>query len=879
MSRTLPPNQASTTASTYRPRRQIGRKPLLVVFAALAASFVAAPSVRAAADYNLTLLAPTPIPSGALVIGDNGSERFIVLETNPARFSVFDPAKQQMLFTKTLPYSLKAGKSLAWTWDADHRGLFIVGYPDDAKAASLLDPVLFHVTVNGDASPSVPLKAFQNGVAVNGISYYAPANRIYVVGQATDPLAFGGTYVVQVNEVDPATGTSTWPSGAQLVPSCQKLVSTNRPAAIVRNPQTNRLYIGCGTGSFVYVPEPGVPAVVAIDIANPASPSFAYHPIAGGYNQGESISDDEGGKFVMVAQGSGAPVQAAWIFDELHGTVSGVVSAGDLNIHYASVDRLTGRMFLGIDGGILVGSTRLLKTPQAIKIPVGVVDQGGAGTVLLPGSGYMLVTEKRAISDPIPQVWLYKAKLPTFPPPAPNDPDSSTIDALETPNVVTANFNGSGQGYGVRGFTIGGVNGAAQNVVQSPDDWWAKVQGLIQIPSFEAGPANTPPISQNINDGNRQMYFARVNRAFVSQGEASALSIKADRDPTTEADYNTVTSPDQRANPDAPSQTRQDWPYKAAACSDHGDGAPDGEADGATAKCDQAKGRVDTGVRFDQSQGVPGAMAFGHALGSAVLTRTVGDGLRVTSSAEAGDVQIGVVRIGKIISTSTAKAGGRRGTTSAEYTRSFENVTMPGYSCTTDCDPEEVVANMNRVLGSKILAELPAYTLAATPRGAAASVQREAWAHQQDVVVNDQPETERQIAALRVTYLNDNSARSRAVFEFAATEADANYNLFRLDRGGFGPTDPESPVEPGFLSITPGGLTVPPFDSTPNIGRTARTGAKGAGSLLHQLGHGLQVLLMGRHKTLLSIALWALLLTPLFFAARRRYLLRLMGEV
>jgi hypothetical protein len=166
-----------------------------------------------------------------------------------------------------------------------------------------------------------------------------------------------------------------------------------------------------------------------------------------------------------------------------------------------------------------------------------------------------------------------------------------------------------------------------------------------------------------------------------------------------------------------------------------------------------------------------------------------------------------------------------------------------------------------------------------TPKGAAASVEREAWEHQQDVVVNDQAETERHIAALRVTFLNDNSARSRVVFEFAGAEADAEYDLYRLDRGGFGPSDPGLLDVPGLPSITPGGLVLPPFSPTPSVVGGGTGAGQGAGSLLHQHGHGLRVLLMGRHGTLMSICLWGLLLTPVFFAARRRYLLLLMGEV
>jgi hypothetical protein len=165
--------------------------------------------------------------------------------------------------------------------------------------------------------------------------------------------------------------------------------------------------------------------------------------------------------------------------------------------------------------------------------------------------------------------------------------------------------------------------------------------------------------------------------------------------------------------------------------------------------------------------------------------------------------------------------------------------------------------------------------LEATPKGAAGSAIRDRWQHQQDFVFNGQDEIEQQIAALRVTWVNDNAARSRVIAEFAATQADSQYFVTPV-------TGPSANGDTSLADLFAGSsLLNSDLTAGGSGGRPAIAGSRGRGgsTLLKRLGQGLKFLFTGRGHTLLNILLWSLLGLPVFLATRRRYLLRLIGEV
>jgi hypothetical protein len=857
---------------------------VLVVVALLGAVLPFAPTgARAGTGLKLEPTGDLPLGGGDTVVSDNVARRLIVVQggyTPTSTFLLFDPVRRVKLAERVLPHFLlnnagALGHTRQHAWDEKRGRLFFVSYPSANEGLVGANPSLLTIDRNGDVLGARPISPFPPSVKITGIGYSRAVDRLYVIGQGqADPTNLVGTYTVMVNELDPTTGSPTWPR-AHAIPGCQRSIGFNSAAAIMRNRQNGKLYFGCGTGNLIVSPQPGLPAVAEMDIRDPAAPTVKLHPVAGSYAAGESIADEEGGKFILLSAGANQPVQAAWIFDQAHGVFSGVVSAGNINVLMGSVEPTSGHLFVAISGALLVGTDRFMKVPQALKQALPELTTSKAmGVVSIPWARLLLIPmfQSGTAKD---YYRLFRAELPDYVESPADDPDRATIDAPEAPGQVEADFAGDAQAYGLRIHEVNGLNGAMQNAVASQTNWWTYLNAQIGTANAALGPARdqgAPPMYWP-NDGSRDAYFGRVNKVHLGQGEATATAIEGDRDAVTEADYTQATG--------------QKWPYEFATCVDFGAGESEATRNGATVTCDQDRHLAEAVANHESSGGGEETVAVGGAGGVTTLTRKRGQPLKVVARAEARDVDIaGVVHFGRIRSESVAEAGGRPGTAKASYTRAFEEVTMPGFSCSTECDEQQVVDHMNALLGIKLRAELPAAQVLATPKGARADASREPWQHQQDIVINDQAESEVQVPALRLTFLNDNAQRSRLVFEFGATDATAEFRLFSLGAGsdGLGPTfagsafgDPEASGGSSFDAGVVAGFGAGALGSAEAI--DASRPSSGPGGLLRRLGRGLALALLGRDHTVLNALLWALLATPVFLSARRRYLLRLVGAV
>jgi hypothetical protein len=166
-------------------------------------------------------------------------------------------------------------------------------------------------------------------------------------------------------------------------------------------------------------------------------------------------------------------------------------------------------------------------------------------------------------------------------------------------------------------------------------------------------------------------------------------------------------------------------------------------------------------------------------------------------------------------------------------------------------------------LGAQFRVELPTADALATKLGGHAHVLREAWAHQQDVVLSSQDPTELQVPALRLTYTGDNAVASRLMVEFAGAMADATYLRVEpsLDGGGDDSGGGPLPI-PSVLPKT----VKPPVDA----------GNGGGGGIVRKIIKGFK---HGWHLAFgigpRTAALWIVLALPAFLFARRRQLLTL----
>lgn len=751
------------------------------------------------------------------------------------------------------------GDPIVSTFDEGAHRLYLLVYPSAAERQAAANARLL-VIDTADASTlnvvsDLPVSVFPPGVRYLGMSRSAGDGRLELVGQTTT-LGFRA-FSTLIGEIDLGVGGAsvTVTSGPTPVRGCENVVSTTDPAAVVKIGGT--VYLGCGTTSAFGGSLPGSAAVAAIDLANPSQPNMYFLP--GTYGQAESYFDaaaGEDGRLLLVGSSAGKPGQAVWVFDIRHRVMVGQIGAGE--IYGGGVDPGNGRLYVAVKGSLQLSSDRGRVIPQAVSFddvhplpsPIRVIPFNRTVIALITGP------------DGQPVWAVYKDTTPAdlFVPANGRDFSVNDAKASETPQ-----FEGDAQAFGFRVHGIGGANAVLTNTTGQPLAWWGAVGSAT-----------------GLKDGDRDLHFATIGGAHVSSDEASGTAVSLHRDQNSSDDYATAAS--------------GPWPFTAATCGDFGGkattstGANPSWAPGPvpTAACDQRAGKVAVTSDYGGA-GVSGLVVVGSSSSSASLTREANGGVAIVSHAEAHNVTIGgIVKIGEIVSEARVTAFGGaagptparviRGTASATYVPHFEHVSAPGFSCGSVCPANDVLAALTAALGAQFQVELPAAEALHTSRGAHAHAWREPWGHQQDVVLINQPLTETQVPALRISYIGDNVLPSRVILEFAATKADAT-SIF------VGPDDQPPPAveSGGSAGVAPalpvGGALLPASDvSTPGGGGDGST-ASAPGlvtRLIRRLGQGWRWLFAGDFGSLgKATGVWMILATPLFLAARRRFLLRL----
>jgi hypothetical protein len=531
-----------------------------------------------------------------------------------------------------------------------------------------------------------------------------------------------------------------------------------------------------------------------------------------------------------------------WVFDLVHRSFVGQIAAGERNLLGAGVNPTTGRVYVGINGAVLVSTDRGVEIPQATAFDAPVATGAIAA---LPNTNRIVVPVEGPNASIQYVVFEDGLGADAFAADVFDDPRS--LDAVRTEEPQ---YSSDAQAFGMRIRQLGGLNAALQNVAPLGGNYWRDPGNLT-----------------GLKDGNRDVTFAAVLRAHLGEGEASASSVAADPDANTASDYLTVAK-QTGALPEA-------WPYEPASCRDFGAGDEPSSAQEATASCRFGR-EVVAAATFsaDSLPGVPtpdGTITVGFASSRAELRLDPVRGLVTTSVAEARDVVIGSsATIGRVASEASASAAGKKAGAAASYHRTFENVTAGDFfSCTMQCDPNAVLAALTAALGTQVQVELPAFEAIATPGGAHGHAFREPWQHQEDVAVSSQDPTEQHIPALRIQYVNDSTLASRVIMDFAATKADAT--TLRVVKTATVDLPRERPPLPAPRVLPTVVVKPPPSEPSPQqpgfVDRVVRS-----------IGHGWKVRATGSPGTVArSVALWALLASPGFFVLRRRLLGRLPG--
>lgn len=800
-------------------------------------------------------------PSEALVVDAAGRHLLGVAGSpTPLKIRAYDGDTPRLVAEREhagyLPQEGIPGSPRIATFDESSRTLYVLGYDNpnetllEREMKNGIDPRLLAFDPDSlDLVRNTPLAAFPPGIRVLGMSIVAPG-RALVLGQVAAEVALpflpaagvpraGGIVVARV---DLSSGEATW--GPEVVRGCQSAISTRKQAesALLEG----AVFVGCASISVGGIPAPGVPAVIEIDEVDPTKQSVHYMP--GSYSLGESVWDHEAQRLILVGAAFARPAQAAWIFDLAERVFIGQVTAGDTNVMGAGVNTSNGRLYVATEDGLLVTTDRGIEIPQAL--PIESRPNYGAITAI-PFNGRVVIPLRDKDENTIFTVLEDRLPDSTFPPA--ETVDFHSFDDLRT---ESPQFAGAAQAFGLRIHEIGGINAVVQNLrPQQQTNYWAAIQ------------QNT-----GLRDGDRDLHFGRVKEARLGGDESTASAISAGIDNTTAEDYkliadevNDATGAEDEEEDEAQEEDTlpPEWPFETAQCGDFGTGASAVEEEDADVSCDRAKSETTAGAGHG-GIGNPGVIQVGASESSAALVFDPKDGLVVTAHAEARDVKVGDdVQIGYVASDAVSQAFGKAKTAVGNYTRVFRNVVAGEFSCSAECNPNDVLAALTRELGTQMRVEVPAAEIVETKGGAHGHAFRDRWEHEQDVVLNNQDPTETQVPALRFVIVADNAVASRVIVELAATRADATYIPI-----GAPPAPPPFKLPPPpevVLDIEPIVVDVP----APVVGPPPKPIV--TEEIVRTPARAFKVLFGGGARW---FGLWALMGVPVFLLLRRRHLLR-----
>lgn len=843
-------------SSGRRPRGSAGRrgrpprvalKFLCVLACSLLGVGVAPPLRSEAASGLLRRTGTLAIGGGDGLVADERTRRLIVLSggLEPLTITAFDGDRFTRLagteHPGLFPQAGSGGRPRVFAFDEPARRLYLVAYGSAVERENLANPQLVTIEAGTFAitarSPLVGV--FGPGARILGMEPSGDG-RLVLAGQIAPtavvpfvpPLEAPRATGVVVAEVDATTARVV--RGPVVARGCKAPITSQRQTAV--GLLDDRAFLGCGVTDLVIAPAPGIPAIVEVSLDGPTDQ--AIHFLPGSYATGDIFFDAAARRLLPVSGAAGSrPAQSMWVFDLEHRTFVGQIATGERNLLGSGFNPRSGRVYVGINNAVLISTDRGVEVPQATPVPLEIA-----------GGPIFAVPFNRAVVIPVVgpnasvELGIFEDLLPpnSFAPGERSDPRA--LDALTTEEPQ---FSSDAKAYGARIRQIGGVNAALQNVLPLGGNYW-----------------RDPGRLTGLKDGDRDLTLGSVRRAHLGEGEASAESVAAEPDANTAADYLTIAGR-------APGTLPETWPYESASCRDFVGRADTATEDDVEAHCQMAKIASATATyRSERTVGADdGEVSIGRAWSRTVVQFDPGKGLVATSVAEARDILIGTdVSIGRVVSVATAMAGSSKG--GASYTRTFENVSTPAFSCTTQCDASAVAVALTAALGAQVIVELPAYETVATPGGAHAHAIREPWEHQQDVVVTSQDPTQLQTPALRLQFVNDSALASRVILELAGTTADAT--VIRLVAPPAVVEVPTPPLGPRVLPTPVTRPAVPQPPAPPQPGITER--------VVRTIGHGWKLSSSGPVSTMVrSVALWALLLSPAFFAARRRWLARLPG--
>lgn len=698
---------------------------------------------------------------------------------------------------------------------------------------------------------------------------------VYVLSVATSGFvpSIDGTVTlsqVDIDGIQDGTLTVNWthPLPDCLVPA--RSIATDG-VAVGWVPETNSVYFPCADVDAVVngvykAPAPsGVGRLVLTDTSDGGSlpDHYELYPLAGDFKQGDSHFDALTRRLVVTAT-TAAVGATAYVFDATTGSFVGGVAVGSSPPNGATLALETGRYYaMSPNIGLVAADIRSTPVSQGRSEKRYMTSPQNETSSIPPGPLLADPARNRVFIRPyvlgIEQeghFTIVEDRAPRWAPPSASSPDVHTTDVEESPGRTGASFAGSVQGYGSRQRQVGGWRGLQFNVVPV---------------SFNVEP---------VRGGTRELRGAHLNAVALTNQEASASAIAADRDESN-------TGGDQAA-------TGTEWPYEAAHCADFsGEAAPD-ETDGATVECDLANRQVSAEATSMGSQAGGAETGPSSVHGAIVLDPDRGMVARVTASAEGLSFLDGLLTIGRVTATTEAVAHGRPGTAATSFERTLHDVSVAGQPlCTGPCDPEVVAAAVNSRFPGRLRLDFPEpdEQLAAGSPGGYLAISRRIEAEQVQAVQFDEQAADRlEVPGMVVTVYSDNTRPGRTIYEFAGTEAEARYGIFLLAQPGPDiPNEPqpgpEAPPAPGDVVrddpfAPPGETAQLRVDVATSEEPPPAPPVAAPDDLIREVTERVRGLLVNGPDTALPVfAVWALLFVPVYLSARRRMMLARGGVV
>lgn len=750
----------------------------------------------------------TPPPQPGLVV-DAGIHRGFVV--HQGTLFVYDLRSMALEASLAIPGGLdNARRPYAAVDTAHHRIFWTLSPRSSVDCQSTFVAVLDTQQLTWSVRPMSCLKSGPIPIVLNGISYDAVHDRLYVVGYpsvADVPYSFASGLLQRqpavIAELNPDTLEVTWDVDVSSFCDWHERGALSTSATVARTGDTVLLFClqggpnrnaGGARGSVLRIP---------LHNGNPAKDGLGQHVISvvGAYSDvSVRVIVDPATSRVMLVSGQLPFGPALWVFDAQRGAFVGVLPTGvdpnTLEGFDFGFDQVAGRFYLHSSRGFVLADVR--HTP----LPGGVSFDTGAGPIL-PTHGALEISldsglKRLFVVDEERRGWrVFEDRLPPPPKLELVDPDRGTADIPEKAGETDTTYSATGTAYGARVLNVGGIPSALQQATARAD--------CRARPFGREGCA----VSMLVSPGNREYFLGQTSVGFGKSAGGSAFATAgraSPRDFATDADARSIglcyadrvdqlysgggtqaSGVCQHVEPLANSlaggplegftlegfrggttprgDPSKDFPIPSSYCNDFGDAphAPTTEdrpftgATRSTVACDAEKGvlvaEAEIGTTSLPASGSIPALAFTRAK-STLSTALTADGMASTAEAVAEGVAIGdLVHIGRVATRATAVARGRSGSAMTSFDRHFEFVTAPGFSCAEQCDPRQVAEGISRAFSGLVAVRVPEPRQVATPRGFTAYVAKDPNLFASDGAINDDDSVT--VNALDLIVVND----------------------------------------------------------------------------------------------------------------------------